>query len=887
MLRKSKTFLNIILKSVYLFALTGPYMMLAASTEWNGTGASTDLSAGVNWTNGVPNGVTVAEFLNQGTPGGLGVTTGPLLTGGIQFDASAPQYILTLTSAAGQIATIGGDGVLNTSSNSMFILPGSGIIQFTNVNGSSSGILGDVPVTYQLVGGAGSGITFLGPVTGNGIFAIESGATLTTIGASSVGSLGDFAGGGGSVVIPTTGVLTNGSLNTSTTLSAIISGGGGFNQTGTGTLILNAHNTYTGGTVINAPGGGITFTSIGSLASSGTLAVNAGTFDISVIGAPQTVGSLSGTGSSGVINFGTNTNGLIVNQTTSQTYAGTFVGTGAANFTLGSALPTATATLQLTGNSSAFTGTTTVTSGNLQVNGQFGGTVTVNSGGTLSGTGSVGTFGTTATINSGATLSPGNSVGTISFPGNLVLNTGMIYNLEENGVANNLALVSGTTAINGGIVNVTTTNGVINFNHTSPFITSTGALTHVAGFINPPTLPTVFNPVLYDALITYTANSALITIDTTFVSGVVAGGGDANALAIATQLDGITDPTLVQNTLLSELAVLPTSVFVDVLDDLSGAQYATEIFYGELANRQFIRRLYDPIRDIVTTEPGCRRCAPVNPCCEFFSCDVWALAGGGQTQIDGHSGVRLSEWDVTLGAQKTFCEDWTIGIAGSYEYDYLNYHTKSSGRGYSWFGGVYGLYRPSCYYVLADIAYGYSKHHVDRRISIDGVLHELKGSPQLSQVTLYGETGFDWNVCSLLIQPFVGVELVGFVRKAFTEVEVLPSALALNINKKDRTNTTSSLGVHLTDQFCLGFSVSVDLAWLYRFSNNDDFGASFVGFGDEFTVQGPNVGRSSCECAIAFTQDICDDWKVFVEASGEIWNRASIYNVLAGVQTNW
>src|SRR5699024_1730756 len=63
-------------------------------------------------------------------------------------------------------------------------------------------------------------------------------------------------------------------------------------------------------------------------------------------------------------------------------------------------------TTYLTGDSSDFSGDTTVHGGTLAVDNQLGGTVDVQAGATLAGVGAVGSAGTTTTIETGGTLAP-------------------------------------------------------------------------------------------------------------------------------------------------------------------------------------------------------------------------------------------------------------------------------------------------------------------------------------------------------------------------------------------------------------------------------------------------------------------------------------------------
>ena len=110
----------------------------------------------------------------------------------------------------------------------------------------------------------------------------------------------------------------------------------------------------------------------------------------------------------------------------------------------GSQTLTATATL-------TYTGATTVNGGKLLVDGAKTGTglVTVNTGGTLGGSGSV--TGVT-TVASGGTLAPGSSVGTLTFPNAVILAAGSTYAVEINGAASSdKVVVTGALAANGTI----------------------------------------------------------------------------------------------------------------------------------------------------------------------------------------------------------------------------------------------------------------------------------------------------------------------------------------------------------------------------------------------------------------------------------------------------
>ena len=168
-----------------------------------------------------------------------------------------------------------------------------------------------------------------------------------------------LSGSGGNTALRV-GDGTLGGAAYSATIGAELTGNSRLVKDDLGTLILIGTNSYTGGTTIAA----------------GTLQIGNGSM----------VGAMSGD----VLNNGT----LAFNRSDVLTFAGTVGGSG-------SIRQIGAGTVTLTGNSGGFTGTTRVESGTLAVNGQLGGSFSVLSGGTLAGTGNVGTV----SVANGGTLS--------------------------------------------------------------------------------------------------------------------------------------------------------------------------------------------------------------------------------------------------------------------------------------------------------------------------------------------------------------------------------------------------------------------------------------------------------------------------------------------------
>src|SRR5690606_31418702 len=92
---------------------------------------------------------------------------------------------------------------------------------------------------------------------------------------------------------------------------------------------------------------------------------------------------------------------------------------------------------------------------------------------------------------------------------------------------------------------------------------------------------------------------------------------------------------------------------LEALSQISAEQYTNILLTAELANRQFTRRIFDPLREIITTNP----CKPYDFCRYKPTFDIWSSISGGRSFIHGNSnanGFRIADYEITLGAQAHF-----------------------------------------------------------------------------------------------------------------------------------------------------------------------------------------------------------------------------------------
>jgi autotransporter-associated beta strand protein len=177
-----------------------------------------------------------------------------------------------------------------------------------------------------------------------------------------------------------------------------------------------------------------------SIAPSGTLDLSGGSQQVASL-SDQTPGSRGGS----IINSGTATSVLTLSPSGgSTTFSGMIQGGGA----LGRiSLVMGGSGTQLLSGSNTYTGTTTISQGELVVDGSLISPVTIQSGGTLGGSGSLGNV----TVNAGGTLAPGDPLGTSHLSGNLVLASSASMDFDLDGIPTDdeISMSPGTATFNG------------------------------------------------------------------------------------------------------------------------------------------------------------------------------------------------------------------------------------------------------------------------------------------------------------------------------------------------------------------------------------------------------------------------------------------------------
>lgn len=747
----------------------------------------------------------------------------------------------------------------------------------------------------------------------------------------------------GSILLcgPETQVVSNAEANTNVTLSGPITGTGAVLVERNFLALTNSGNSYCGGTTVNASAilQGNSGSLQGHITDNGTVIFNQttdGTF----------CGNFSGTGSINKVGSGI----LTVCQDSPGFTGLTVVSEGTLNLNaiLGGNVTVET---ELTGCGTILGNLSFVDGGGGPSSGEgcfnVGENLTINQGSSFTGTMTVGqnvnivnsssftgslTVGENLTINNSSSLE-----GEARVQGDVLVNNDSIFAANAI-IGDDLSILNGSTFSPGGtgcigkgiiggdyeqdatstlivdigacdcsdFINIAgdaSLDGHLHFNLLEPFYNQCCfyEFMHVDGDLTGRFEDVTTNKRVFVPIVNYRDNSGSFDVLARFENIFNFIAKDCNQCVIGGQLACVIDPSSELQEVLDELIELGNSPDTiaqarHAYDQMTGMQYLTMMAANELAGHKFLRQLYDPIRSIVTnSEP--HRVYYADPCCQSVYCEdrpcfsAWLEGGGGHTSINGNkcaAGAKINTYEILGGIQSRLNDCVTLGLAGGYVNDDIHYNIGGRGTNRTGFIGAYGLYRPCSWYVLGDLAYGYSRDSVRRPIHIgDELFFSAKSNPKVTQVLAYIEAGFDVPVCKFLIQPFLGFEGGFFKRRKVCETGAHP--LDLVVSEKERSNIYSRLGLHLTtDGMCDKYAISVDLAWQCRLNNiSSRIHERFKSFGNRFNIRGMDFTRNSFDGAATFTAFLRDNWELYVEVSGEKWSRASSYDVTGGVKFSW
>lgn len=547
------------------------------------------------------------------------------------------------------------------------------------------------------------------------------------------------------------------------------------------------------------------------------------------------------------------TSQLNFSQSAASTYSGPLTGSGTVT-------KNGTGDLTMTGNNTPFSGPLFVQVGTLYLNGTYGGSVTVSP---------------TAAIVYGGAIS-GNLVvdsGTITTLGTKTLNVGGSYtqsgtgtyivNLSSSGQSSLINVAAGANV--GGFVALDTSGGVL-FHHQYTIVHANSGVTGTYTLSG--SYPSL------GLFITYDGNNVYLSFGQSFSTIAQTN----NEKVIATQLDGITNPTPDEAIVLGAFSSLDPEQARQALNEMSGEQYTDLFFIALNEDVRFSRRIYNAYREEIN--PCAKRCTGLN---------TWVSGGVGrgfQKGRTGAAGFDESNYDVSFGVHSCVSGSFLLGGALGYEADFV--HSSLGGKSDLKTGqaAIYSAYQNRRVYLLTELIGARTWSDCRRPIAFGSLNRTAIGKPHLNHGKFEVEFGGQFGGCHFSAQPFVAGGLQLIQQQSIREVGA--DSLNLSFESFKRLIGNTFVGCHFNFNYSPSLKASLDLAWQHDYGNlaGSEYG-SFQQFGSSFFIEGPKRGHDGAIGALFLSGPLSSHWDIYVQALGELWKNWHAFAFNGGISYRW
>ncbi|ETX43496.1 hypothetical protein P805_02390 [Serratia marcescens BIDMC 44] len=491
-------------------------------------------------------------------------------------------------------------------------------------------------------------------------------------------------------------------------------------------------------------------------------------------------------------------------------------------------------TLVLSGTNT-YSGPTLVNQGRLAVNGSVTSAVSVQSGGIVGGSGTVGSL----TARQGGTVAPGNSIGTLNVAGNVSFEPGSRYVVEvgPNGQSDRIQS-SGSATIGGGEVAVTLEN--------SPNLLTQSEVRSLLGqqyniLSAQQGVSGQFDAVAPNYLflgtgLSYQPTGVTLSVGrngTSFASVAQT----ANERAAAAAADALAAGNPVYESLLGSgtagearqaFRQLSGQIHADIASALvNDSRYLREALNGRLRQAEGLAS-----SSAIKADEG----------------GAWAQLLGAWDHASGDAnatGYQASTYGVLVGLDSAAADDWRLGVATGYTRTSLHggYGSKADSDNYHL--AAYGDKQFGALALRGGA--GYTWHRIDTKRSVNYGMQSDRDTAKYSARTeqLFAEAGYSVRGEWLNLEPFVNLAYVNFENNGIAESG---GAAALRGDKQHTDATVSTLGLRADTEWQVSAGTTValrsELGWQHQYGGLErGTGLRFNGGNAPFVVDSVPVSR--------------------------------------------
>lgn len=447
--------------------------------------------------------------------------------------------------------------------------------------------------------------------------------------------------------------------------------------------------------------------------------------------------------------------------------------------------------------------------------------VTVDSGGTLSGTGSV-----VGNLANAGTVKPGSSIGTLNVSGNYTQGSGGKLSIEVASPAkNDILAVTGAASL-GGTLETSWTGGATPAIGTTfgTILTAASGVTGTFSNLRTNITPTVVFRPRYDV-----PNQVYLVVERDYSNQTLLTYLTPNQRAVSSMLNAAAkSATGDLNTVLSAIDALPTyAQTANAIDQLapkgSDAQSgmgisATSFQAGNISgrlsdlrqgvqgisfsglnirNRDFTgKRVERPIL-LASTAPHTTGMIPsgIDERFGFFVRGNVVLGDQGDTSEQ--TGYDSTNMGITMGSDYRFTRNFIAGLMvglNTSRANTDNLGSKVKMEGYTF--GTYGTYYKKGFFVDGQLSYGHASYDNTRRIIFPGVDRTATSSPNGRQFTAYGGAGYEFPVNRWTFTPSMSMQYIKLNVDSYTESGA--GALNLDVDRQDMESLQASIGLNVS-----------------------------------------------------------------------------------------
>ncbi|WP_432409858.1 autotransporter outer membrane beta-barrel domain-containing protein [Serratia marcescens] len=491
-------------------------------------------------------------------------------------------------------------------------------------------------------------------------------------------------------------------------------------------------------------------------------------------------------------------------------------------------------TLVLTGNNT-YSGPTLVNQGRLAINGSVTSAVSVQSGGIVGGSGTVGSL----TARRGGTVAPGNSIGTLNVAGDVSFEPGSRYAVEvgPNGQSDRIQS-GGAATIGGGEVAVTLENSsnLLTQSEVRSLLgqqyTILSAQQGVSGQFD----AVAPNYLFLGTGLSYQPTGVTLSVGrngTSFASVAQT----PNERAVAAAADALAAGNPVYESLLNSgtagearqaFRQLSGQIHADIASALvNDSRYLREALNGRLRQAEGLASS----SAIKADEDG-----------------AWAQLLGAWDHASGDAnatGYQASTYGVLVGLDSAAAADWRLGVATGYTRTSLHggYGSKADSDNYHL--AAYGDKQFGALALRGGA--GYTWHRIDTKRSVNYGMQSDRDTAKYSARTeqLFAEAGYSVKGEWLNLEPFVNLAYVNFENNGIAESG---GAAALRGDKQHTDATVSTLGLRADTEWQVSPGTTValrsELGWQHQYGGLErGTGLRFNGGNAPFVVDSVPVSR--------------------------------------------